>query len=499
MFSGASFKMKKIINIFFAIILASNSGLAQYMNYVFGTTGYQESLTYFENLHDSVYFGLGSHLNLSTLIGEVKTYNLSNQGIIYDQKTFSIQNSSISLKYYQVPAFNKSDSTFLLATGLFENTTGHGSGLLMDFNKNGDTLWTKIFTDDSLILFSGIAKTNNGYLCMGITSKIDAAMDILLLKIDFSGNELWRKTLSYPRYQFGTSIVETFDKGFFISGVETTTQTDYERIYFLIDSLGNVIWKKVELNFGYADQNPVGIQLADSTFLIATGSTDKQNFPPVGVSFGRARLQKRDTSGNVIWTKFYGDTVADQTLIRVKELADGNLLASGYGWDYGTSTYQATMLKTNFNGDSVFFNGYNYNPTTNQEFIFDFHPLSNGGFIGCGVVTSLNDNWLVSIDSFGCIVSGCVTGVEEQTEANVKSIICYPNPSSLSFINFSTRLPIVSFLVYDYSGKIILEKNIQNSSQIQINISDFPNGIYLIDVLDNRANHLFSKFSVQKN
>lgn len=76
-------------------------------------------------------------------------------------------------------------------------------------------------------------------------------------------------------------------------------------------------------------------------------------------------------------------------------------------------------------------------------------------------------------------------------EINSSLFNIYPNPAE-EFVNISSNEVIQSMVMFDISGKVVLKRELINSNQTQINISDFDPGIYFI-----QANNEIKKLVIQ--
>ena len=107
-----------------------------------------------------------------------------------------------------------------------------------------------------------------------------------------------------------------------------------------------------------------------------------------------------------------------------------------------------------------------------------------------GITTE--DGWIVRTDSMGCLIGGCNTSGIEQLES-VNELNIYPNPAN-DFIDIETTgisdFQNSYFSIFDITGNLVTkEKMIQNKTRIDL--SEFPNGLYLIQVRNNGK--MFSK------
>ena len=94
---------------------------------------------------------------------------------------------------------------------------------------------------------------------------------------------------------------------------------------------------------------------------------------------------------------------------------------------------------------------------------------------------------LTITDALGCdtticmqVTPQCTSGIEEEQNSQ---LLVYPNPSSGLF-NLQTDENISQIMIYDMSGKLILEHSVvaANESSIEIDLSMFEDGIYILQV-----------------
>jgi len=117
-------------------------------------------------------------------------------------------------------------------------------------------------------------------------------------------------------------------------------------------------------------------------------------------------------------------------------------------------------------------------------------PVEGEVFTWAGKITLGSDGSDTGYNNTGNLVTISNTASTNEFE-NLK-ISMYPNPSS-DFINISNdNLEIKNIQIFNLIGKKITEIKAQNNRVINIDISNFSKGIYLISV-DNRASAKFVK------
>ncbi|MBI4583710.1 MAG: hypothetical protein HY717_06780 [Planctomycetes bacterium] len=174
---------------------------------------------------------------------------------------------------------------------------------------------------------------DGGFIAIGGTESEWASddCDLLLLRVDSRGNELWKKTYGGPGYDHGSSIEQTGDGGF-IAGAVTAScgagKTDF--LLLKLSASGGLEWQKTYGGEGWEGQyenGPCARQTMDGGFILA-GSTDSASLKG-GRKSVAAYLVRTDALGNKLWEKTYGDPEAFVIGYTVEPLSDGGFIVGG--------------------------------------------------------------------------------------------------------------------------------------------------------------------------
>ena len=210
-----------------------------------------------------------------------------------------------------------------------------------------DTLWTKTFGGINNESGQSIRQTSDGgYIIAGTTNSSTTGEDILLIKTDSNGNEMWNTSYGGNDTDRGTSLDIASDGGYIIAGFTWSYPLPYgdgspNILLIKTDNQGNETWSKY---FGgsYSDWGYDVEQTTDNGYIII-GTTE--NF----TSSYDLNLIKTDSTGDEVWNNSFGGDGQDKgysgTLTQ-----DGGYIVAGPTYSYGEGSYDFWLIKTDFEG-----------------------------------------------------------------------------------------------------------------------------------------------------
>ena len=225
-------------------------------------------------------------------------------------------------------------------------------GLFVKFDPFFDTILTKRYSnpiDDYLVIITGYQCFDSGFIFTGDISRLIGSPDILLLKTDSYGNELWKTSKDLGSYDRGWSIIQTPDSGFIIGGYTLVPglENSGDPIVVKFDKDGTYLWKK-QFGAQFKDDIAMVCLKDDSTFTVLTTYTDSMYTPDVGYS--RINLIRLTEDGDVLWNRKYGSPLLGIYVSDIKKTGDGGFICCGYRYIPDIAVLAGRLFKFNCTG-----------------------------------------------------------------------------------------------------------------------------------------------------
>jgi len=318
-----------------------------------------------------------------------------------------------------------------------------------------DIFWTRTFGGSNSDYGRSVQQVSNGgYILTGSTSSFgNGNYDVWLIKTDSNGNEEWNRILGGNDDDYGSSIQQTTDGGYIITGwTNSFGNGNYDVWLIKTDSQGYEEWNQTlggsDFDRGYSVQ-----QTTDGGYII-TGETK---------SFGNGEsdvwLIKTDSQGNEEWNQTLGGSDFDRGY-SVQQTTDGGYIITGETKSFGNGESDVWLIKTDSQGNeewnqtlggSDFDRGYSVQQTT------------DGGYIITGWTKSFgngnDDAWLIKVEN-------PLVEIGESFIPNVFALHQnHPNPfNPVTTLRYD--LPedaLVNITIYDMLGRVV--SNLVSSQQ----------------------------------
>jgi hypothetical protein len=270
-----------------------------------------------------------------------KTYGVSDT----DEYAMSIQQTSDG-GYIVAGSFGFPASGF----GTFLQYLQFGDAWVLKLDESGNVVWQKTYgrSGEYGEGASSIQQTTDGgYIVAGYTVSFGAGeCDMWVLKLDENGNVVWQKAYGGQDAEGAMSVRQTADGGYIVAGATRFSfgAGIWDMLILKLDSSGNVSWSKTYggENWEYA----TAIQQTTDGGYIVVGDTTT-----FGVNGNdHVWLLKLDSSGNISWENSYGTGDVDEGSF-VRQTADGGYIVAGGTMSFGVNFWDIWVLKLNSNGE----------------------------------------------------------------------------------------------------------------------------------------------------
>lgn len=310
-----------------------------------------------------------------------------------------------------------SDGGYVVA-GLSYLGVGAYDMLLLKLDATGNIQWSKVFGgggDD----FGLRAKetSDGGYILSGFMGGLGfGGTDIALIKTDAFGNTLWMKVYGGAGGEWGNYVEQTNDGGFIVAGYTTSFGAGGFDIYLLkIDSVGGTQWSKTYGGVAGEGSSEWGISgkiTRDGGFMLCA------NTASWGAGSNDLLLIKTDSLGNLQFAKAYGGASDDQPRF-AEQTRDGGYVLSGFTTSFGAGSLDAYLVKTDSAGNLEWSKAYGGSGSDRGAMVRE---TSDGGYALSTVTSSFGANYFDALfmktdssGTVGCYENTCATVVTNVT------------------------------------------------------------------------------------
>lgn len=379
------------------------------------------------------------------------------------------------------------------------------------FNQNLDSLEFHEFGFiNKTNQLNGITKDLNKYLYLtGWTDSLYKNSDILLIKVDTSGNEIWKKKIGLPGWDETAYCIKVCANGnLLIGGLKDMRSSSQQGPFVMrLDTSGAILWQNYYPSSTYANGTFDVMELPNGDIVFTGGMA--YNITAQG-TMRRPMLTKVDAGGNLIWQKEYGTEAVGHDFFTFLINEKNNFVVSGEIFSVN-NTASGMVYEINQNGDSIFSREYRILPNS-QNYFRDIVRAPDKGYVFSGFVNPMNgdggnqDIWLLKTDSTFCesaISCGYPTGVSSnQLVLLNQGISLFPNPlQNVLHLKFEESIPENSKITLtDLLGKIILEYPLQlnGNNEAALDVSVLTNGMYCYRIEFNNMAPITGKVTVLK-
>ncbi|MCZ8286157.1 MAG: T9SS type A sorting domain-containing protein [Bacteroidia bacterium] len=336
-------------------------------------------------------------------------------------------------------------------------------------------------------VFSVIKGSGNAVYMAGSVDSLYKNADILLIKTDTSGNEIWKKKIGIPLWdETAYSISMCSNSNLLISGLKGAHGGSTQGPFVMrLDSSGAVLWENFYPSSTYANASFDVKEMTNGDIVFTGGKAF--NITPNG-TLRKPTLTRLTASGTLVWQKEYGRKEVGHDFFTFLINEKNNFVVSGEIFR-PDNTASGMVYVINQNGDSLLCKEYRILPNS-QNYFRDVVQAPDKGYCFSGFVSPMNgdggtqDIWLLKVDSNFCESNAsCVTGMDDSYDQNGISV--FPNPASDELqITFDNSLSsTLVFELSDAQGRMVLQNTITNNVvPHKVSLSNFAEGVYFYRV-----------------
>jgi hypothetical protein len=364
-------------------------------------------------------------------------------------------------------------------------------GLIIAYNKHTlDTIWTKeIAHPDTQYtnqpgadVFSELttvtATPDGGFIFTGNYTKycITGNIRSFLLKVDSTGNILWRRTYDDVTYLYSLALTPNGGYAFInrFGGISLVTT----------DSSGNILWSKSKPGI-ISSSTPADLLYDSSGGYICSvyfkygGTTSTPQF---GVNIFRIDNNTQQISFDKSYIPYHN--VENYTLhedLGITRLPDNSFVVYGSVWE--NPSFRGFILKLDQYADSVWCKNYMFGKANQGHCqLEDLLPTDDGGFLGVGFYVPNGGDiaaWMFKTDANGYV------GFEQTLPLETSAIRVFPNPAKETIhIDLSTTQEATLLNVYNLSGQLVAVRTIQSPEvKFTLDLQGFDPGMYFFELL----------------
>jgi len=226
------------------------------------------------------------------------------------------------------------DNGFLVVGSTGKNDPNEGASydvFVIRTDSLGDTLWTCTIGGSSDDMgWSAVQTLDNGYLVAAMTKSYSSGdagrSDIWLIKINDYGEVLWTRTYGGEDSDRAYHILQSLDNNFVLVGWSDSYGAESEDgLIMKLDGTGEILWRRT---FGGLNDDAFWYSIATpDSGIIVTGAYN----PDGSEDWADGWILKVDSNGDSLWSAHYSGHGIDLSNALVPGISEGYVLA---GWSH---------------------------------------------------------------------------------------------------------------------------------------------------------------------
>jgi hypothetical protein len=335
------------------VVKFSNTGVIQWQK-LYGGTRYDEALSIRQTMDGGYVFtgftaSTDGEFAANHGSDDVWVVKLDNNG---NQQWQSLMGGNYS--DYGNSVRQTADGGYIVAGNTFSNNiesagSDVGGIYAARLDPAGTVLWQKAFGGSGYDFGSSIIPASDGgYILAGYSDSWDFGTsqrrgneDVVVMKLDESGNQQWLKLLGgngYDRTGYDNVISPTSDGGYILTAQSTSDEDgdvgfnhgSFDTWVVKLDNEGTIEWQNM---FGGTSCEVIGsiTQISDGGYILTAQAGSSQSGDVVEKNYGEHDIWvvRLDPSGNLLWQKLMGGNGWDQST-SIRQTTDGGYIFAGF-------------------------------------------------------------------------------------------------------------------------------------------------------------------------
>jgi hypothetical protein len=253
--------------------------------------------------------------------------------------------------------------------------------LLVRLDTSGNFLWSNTYGGSGTDNGWDLTEQDDGSLIiLGFSDSFSTGdFDMYLINVDSLGELIWSETYGGPGDEYGWSLLSLDGDGFILAGETNSIGNGrIDALLIRVDPSGGELWQQTyggaedDRIFAVAGSQETGFALAGTTESNAAGRRD-------------AYIVNTDSQGQVQWKQVIGET-QDDVAHDITQLDDGSYLVTGYTRSFDAENYDALLIRFSAVGEIDFqstFGGPQDDRTISGV------PSADGGYLLAGYSRSM--------------------------------------------------------------------------------------------------------------
>ena len=428
----------------------------------------------------------------------LSSYLLNPDGTVYKKKTFGFAGDNLLPNKGK---YIRQGNNHFYTCGIWAYYGYKTWAFMWRFNNNLDSIkfYQYGYPYKRNVVTNFIKHSDNSIYMVGyVDDTLQTNADILLIKTDTAGNEIWKKKIGVTGMdETGYCIKSSQDGSLIVSGYKNPHNNYGSAGAYILktDTSGTVLWQQWFPSSHGATAGDFEEFANGDIFIVAGKGTGAGTVGSITVDYSKLQTIKLSSSGGLIFNKIYGKDMYDASFVGIVKNNKNNLVAIGQLVSFPSYEVSGIVYEFNNSGDSLDSREYRLLPNS-QNYFRDLIQTKDKGYCFAGFVIPLSgsgdsgtqDIWLLKVDSNFCESAiPCNSNVSVNELVNDANWKIYPNPTNgdLTFVFDRDEESSLNVDIIDLTGRLLMQFDVENGRAMKtINLSELSNGIYYYIVRD---------------